>query len=108
MNMNTDTYNILLLMMVGVLMVEQLLVIILLVIQNSKMKSGNTNSNVVNTNYTREPARAAAPQVTAQAQVASNNMNGFSRGTMICRKCYNPVKLPTKKCTCCGQTMILR
>lgn len=82
--------NYLIHVMLGILVLEILVLIILIIVQNSTIK----NSNLVYAHGHQE-------------HINKKDVN-FSRGIMMCRKCYNPVTLPNKKCTCCGQTIILR
>ena len=45
------------------------------------------------------------------AQVVQNPVpqtGAYTKGIMICRKCYRPVQLPNKFCSCCGQSLIMR
>ncbi len=92
------TFTGLLILLLGIVIIEQLVVIIMLIVMNCKIKKEKAAPapTPVQSNYT---AVAANP-------VPQTGM--YTKGIMICRKCYRPVQLPNKFCSCCGQSLIMR
>lgn len=83
--------------LLGIIVIEQLVVIIMLIVMNCKIK--------------KEKMPTPAPMQNNYAQVVQTPVpqtGAYTKGIMICRKCYRPVQLPNKFCSCCGQSLIMR
>ena len=89
----------------AVIAIENLIIIILLAKQNGLLKTRaryGVGGNAATVNNISNSTNNARVSKDTQNITARTNM---TYGTMICRKCYNPVSLTTKKCAYCGQVL---
>ena len=99
---------------VAAIALENFIIIILLAVQNGLLKKSVKQGMTVASSK-GNTASVSMPQVSS-AQISSAQVNQVQRtgmtnttyGIMICRKCYNPVSLKTKKCAYCGQGLIIK
>ena len=93
----------------AVIAVENFIIIILLAVQNGLLKKNMKKGNIVI--GTKPSTNSITTSQVSSAQVTQGPRTGMTNttyGIMICRKCYNPVSLKTKKCAYCGQGLTIK